>query len=93
MSALIMVDLDQLHPVFDDRWHRVRLRRMPNPGELITTLCGRTEEVIYGTSADQVVTIRTCWSCDLVHRRDNDIAVLPTHPGLAASSAPTQRIE
>jgi hypothetical protein len=31
MSALIMVDLDRVHPVFDGRWHRVRLHRLPQP--------------------------------------------------------------
>jgi len=64
VSALIVVDLAQVHPEFDGRWHRVLLKRMPAPGESVTTLCGRTEPVVYGTSADRRAVRLTCWECD-----------------------------
>lgn len=82
MGALITIDLDQVHPVVEGRWHRVRLLRMPGPGELITMFCGQVEEVVYGTSKDQVITVRTWWACDLVYRRAEGIAVPSGHPGL-----------
>jgi hypothetical protein len=83
MSALIMVDLDRVHPVFGGRWHRVRLLRLPQPGEEITTFCGRVEPVEYGGTNEQTVTVQTCWTCDLIYRRHEGIKILPTHPGLS----------
>jgi hypothetical protein len=83
-----MVDLERVHPVFGGRWHRVQLNKMPNPGELITTLCGQVEEVEYGPE-DRVVIVQTCWYCDLAYRRQEGIPVRPDHPGLTAP--PTAR--
>jgi hypothetical protein len=85
-----MVNLELVHPVIDGRWHRVRLHKLPNPGELITTLCGQVEEVEYGTG-DRVVTLVPCWHCDLAYRRQEGIAVRLDHPGLAAPPAPPPR--
>lgn len=82
-SAVITVDLDHLHPVFDGRWHRVVLDRLPGPDEIITTLCGQRRPVRYGTPADRLPAARTCWPCDLAFRRANGIAVPPNHPALA----------
>jgi hypothetical protein len=75
MSALIMVDLDRVHPVFDGRWHRVRLHRLPQSGEEITTLCGRVEPVEYGATNERTFTVQMCWSCDLAYRRREGIGV------------------
>jgi hypothetical protein len=50
-----------LHPVFDGHWHRVRLRRLPDPGELITTRCGQVGEVVYGRPSRPPPT----WDSDL----------------------------
>ncbi|MEC3979425.1 zinc finger protein [Amycolatopsis sp. H20-H5] len=82
MTARIYVDLDRVHPVFDGRWHRAHLRRMPDPGEEITTLCGRVEPVAYGALAERASLLLTCWGCDLVYRRQLGIAVPRDHPGL-----------
>jgi hypothetical protein len=76
-----MINLDHVHPVFDGRWHRVLLRRLPQPGEEITTFCGRVEVVEYVSAPDAGVT-KTCWACDLQYRRREGIPVLTTHPEL-----------
>jgi hypothetical protein len=86
MSALIMIDLDLVHPVFGNRWHRVAsLHHLPQPGEAITTLCGQVEEVEYLAASRQTLVVGTCWPCDLVYRRQHGVRVLPTHPGLRAT--------
>jgi hypothetical protein len=83
MNVRIMIDLDRVHPVSGNRWHRaMRLRQLPQPGELITTLCGKTEEAEYAASTEQTLVVETCWLCDLVYRRQHGIPVLPDHPGL-----------
>jgi hypothetical protein len=91
MSAVIMVDLDRVHPVFDGRWHRARLHQLPQPGEDITTLCGRVETVEYRATKEQTVTVLTCWPCDLAYRRQEGVAVLPTHPALTGMVPPKPR--
>jgi len=85
VSARITVDLDNVHPVFDGRWHRVWLTRMPAPGELIQTFCGRVEQAEYSERYDETVVPATCWTCDLVHRRQQGINVRPDHPGLGTA--------
>jgi hypothetical protein len=83
MSARIMIDLDRVYPVFGGRWHRLaRRQRVPQPGELITTLCGQVDEAEYVNAAEQTLTVQTCWPCDLAYRRLEGVMVLPTHPGL-----------
>jgi hypothetical protein len=85
MSARIMIDLASIHPVFDGRWHRTKLTHFPAPGEQITTFCGVTEAAEFVTGrTDPPIT--TCWSCDLVYRRQNSIPYLPDHPGLQDSA-------
>jgi hypothetical protein len=86
MSARIVVDLANVHPVFDNRWHRVQLDHFPEPGETIVTYCGVAETVEFVAGATDYV--RTCWSCDLIHRRQHGIRVLPDHPGLAGEAPP-----
>lgn len=77
-----MVDLANVHPIFGGRWHRVWFERFPEPGEQIVTYCGVTEIVEFAAGVPEHV--RTCWGCDLVHRRHAGIPVLPDHPGLRA---------
>ncbi|MFD9895829.1 hypothetical protein [Amycolatopsis sp. NPDC058986] len=91
MTAQIMVDLDRVHPVVDGRWHRALLTCIPGPGEVITTLCGRTEEVEYlpYSSAAPLATI--CWDCDLEYRVRHNIATLPNHPALRGMVPPAPR--
>lgn len=80
-----MIDLDYVQPVIDGRWHRTqKLLEMPQPGELITTLCGQTEVVEYGGKGQ--VTVQTCWSCDLAYRHQHGYEVLPDHPALGPAA-------
>jgi hypothetical protein len=76
-----MIDLARVHPVFNGRWHRIRLLRLPQPGEQIVTLCGASETAEY-VSTPSPGTAQTCWTCDIEYRRQEGIPVLPTHPGL-----------
>jgi hypothetical protein len=90
MSALISIDLDSLQVVFDGRWHRVVVDHFPERGEQIVTYCGVTEVVEFAVGSPAYV--KTCWSCDLVYRRQNSIPYLPDHLGLqgAAEAMPIQ---
>jgi hypothetical protein len=87
-----MIDLDRVHPVFEGRWHRVtRLQRLPQPGEPIATLCGRVEEAEYVDASQCAAVVETCWGCDLEYRRQQNIPVLPDHPGLNPTPRPRTR--
>jgi hypothetical protein len=88
MSARITIDLKHVHPVFDGRWHRLRLARMPAQGEQIITYCGVTETADFFTSPPDFIP-QTCWPCDLVYRQEENIPIQPDHPGLRASTQPT----
>ena len=88
MSARVFVDLNRVYPVFDGCWHRVNLSRMPQPGEEITTFCGRREAVEYGESSERSGPILTCWGCDLAYRRQQGVEVLPDHPAIVAQRKP-----
>ena len=77
-----MVNLAAVHPVSGGRWHRVdRLQRLPKPGELLTMMCGVTEEAEF-VDKDEQATPQTCWLCDLVYRRQQGVPILPDHPAL-----------
>lgn len=85
MSARIIVNLEP-RPVIDGRWHLVPpLPRIPQTGESITTLCGRTEQVEY-VSAEcanhTVAPVLTCWHCDYAYRQREALTISADHPAL-----------
>ncbi|MEC3982428.1 hypothetical protein [Amycolatopsis sp. H20-H5] len=82
MTALIMVDLERVHPVIEGRWHQARFERLPEPGEPVRTLCGLVEAAEYCAVTSRSPSLERCWVCDLAHRRLHGMDVLPTHPGL-----------
>lgn len=88
MTVRIYLDLDRLHLVVNGLRHRANLRRVPDPGDRVTMLCGLVEEVEY-THARETLPVRTCWTCDLRYRRKLGHAIPPTHPGLDSQAAPT----
>jgi hypothetical protein len=79
--AQIYLDLDNVHPVFDGRWHRVRLDRLPTIGERLTTLCGHEKAVAFADAADRTAfgVPTCCYECDLVYRRQRGIEIRAGH--------------
>lgn len=86
-GATIFVDLEAIHPVVDGVWHRGRFTHVPRPGEEIELLCGMTSEAGFKSLATRGV-VQTCWSCDLVYRRDKRIPVTSDHPALTQQRRP-----
>jgi hypothetical protein len=68
MSARITVDLLAVYPVFDGVAHRAWLIEFPKPGDMITTLCGRTDfaEFVDGPVAEPAVP--PCSGCEMEYR-------------------------
>lgn len=90
MTVRIYLDLDKLHLVANGLRHRARLSRVPDPGNQVTTLCGRVEKVEY-TSKPEGTPVKTCWRCDFLYRRGLGFAIPPTHPGFKTSAQPSRK--
>lgn len=75
MSAQIFVDLATVHPVIDGEWHRAKLTAMPQTGDTVTMLCGKTAAAEYerldNRRASGIPTC--CWDCDAVYRQQRGI--------------------
>ena len=93
MSARIYVDLNAVHPVIDGQWHHATLVRVPEPGETIKMLCGRTAPAEFERQDQRRAhSIPTqCWRCDLIYRRQHGIHVSRDHPALSPRPVPRPR--
>ena len=80
MSAIIALSLDHVHPVIDGQWHLLPvLEALPQPGEMITTLCGITETVEYQAKREQILPAHACWACDTEHRKRKKTTPMAKH--------------
>ncbi|MFD9894102.1 hypothetical protein ACFWY9_32535 [Amycolatopsis sp. NPDC059027] len=93
MGAVIHVDPAAIHPVVEGVWHHARLTRVPEPGEVITMLCGASAAAEFEQSGrrDAHGAPHTCWACDLIYRREHGLDVWPGHPALHGRPVPHPR--
>jgi hypothetical protein len=89
VTALIYIDPETIQPVIDGEWHRARLNVIPEPGQQITMLCGKT-----GAAAFEPVAHRrdhgapkTCFECEAAFMREQGMPVPPNHPSRALRPA------
>ncbi|WP_233621422.1 hypothetical protein [Amycolatopsis sp. WAC 04182] len=72
---MIHIDPEAIHPVVDDVWHRTRLARIPEPGQVIAMLCGVTAaatfEPLNQRRAHGAPT--ECPDCDRIYRQEHNI--------------------
>lgn len=89
MSARIYIDLNAIHPVIGNIWHRIQLPGYPTPGEQITMLCGASAEAEFDRLENRRAhgTPTTCWACDYLYRRNNNIEIPKDHPGIPSPRA------
>lgn len=82
--AQIYLDLDKVRPVFDGRWHRVQLDRLPTTGERLKMLCGRERVVAFADAADRTAfgVPTCCYECDLVYRKQHGIEIRAGKPAI-----------
>lgn len=75
MSAVIYLDPAVLRPVVNGYWHRPRLARIPESGQVITMLCGETAEAKFQPLSDRRAhgVPRMCPPCDSAYRREQGI--------------------
>lgn len=75
MSAVIFVDMASVHPVIDGVWHRSDLLAMPDPGQGITMLCGKSAAAEYQRLDERRAhgTPTACPRCDLLYRQREGI--------------------
>lgn len=71
MSVVVFLDKARLQPVINDAWHRVA--RINFAVGSLTTLCGEVEEIEYEPSEHRPGGLKTCWSCDSIYRRSQNI--------------------
>ena len=57
--------------VFNDKWHRIQLDRVPQPGETITMLCGITALAEFERLKEPRTHVipTQCWKCEPIYRR------------------------
>jgi len=81
-DAQIYLDLSAVRPVFDGRWHRVQLDRVPTTGERLTMLCGREKAVSFADAAERAAfgVPTCCYECDVVYRRSSGIEIRSGRP-------------
>lgn len=89
MTALIYIDTESMHPVINGVWHRGRFTSVPEPGQLITMLCGVTAAAAFEPLAHRQDhgAPKTCFDCEAAVMREQGMPVPPNHPSLAPKAA------
>jgi hypothetical protein len=75
VAAVIYVDPLTVQPVLNGKWHRMDLTAVPQPGQVVTMLCGESgaaEFKLPGERRDERVH-QQCEPCDDVLRRRRGI--------------------
>ncbi|WP_410644245.1 hypothetical protein [Amycolatopsis sp. lyj-346] len=73
MTAVIYIDPLMIQPVINGEWHRIRLTKLPAPGQIITMLCEASGPAMFRLSDDERRRRgipRQCERCDAIYRRE-----------------------